>query len=214
MITSDASGYQGEKLIVYLGDYIDRGPASKQVVDRLLAQSLPGFEFIFLLGNHERALLDFLEDATAMAAWLSWGGKETLNSYGIRLPAPIHTQQIKQLAAQLSQVLPASHLSFFQALQSSHTVGSYYFVHAGIRPGVPLSKQELGDQLWIREDFTRDQQVHEAIIVHGHSITSQAELLPNRIGIDTGAFHTGVLTALVLEDGEQRLLQTGMSKLP
>jgi serine/threonine protein phosphatase 1 len=108
--------------------------------------------------------------------------------------------------------MPKEHLEFLESLQHFHVVGDYYFVHAGIRPGVPLAKQELGDQLWIREEFTRSQQQHEAIVVHGHSISTQAELLPNRIGIDTGAFHTGVLTALVLEGSSQRLLQTGESE--
>lgn len=209
MIVADADRFEGEKLIVYLGDYIDRGPASMQVIERLLDHPPLDFESVFLLGNHEQALLDFLVDAKAMAAWMNWGGKETLSSYGITLPPTIYLEHMELLAGQLKEKLPDRHIQFYQSLQSSYALGNYYFVHAGIRPGIPLQKQELGDQLWIREEFTRSQQQHEAIIVHGHSITTNAELLANRIGIDTGAFHTGVLTALVLEGESQSLLQTG-----
>lgn len=211
-IEADAAECNGKKQIIYLGDYIDRGPSSKQVLDRLIEHKLAGFESVFLLGNHEQALLDFLENAKAMAAWMNWGGKETLISYRVTLPPAVYIEQMELLAIQLRDRLPEKHLNFLATLEHCYSVGNYYFVHAGIRPGVPLAKQELGDQLWIREEFTRSQQQHEAVVVHGHSIATQAELLPNRIGIDTGAFHSGVLTALVLEGSSQRLLQTGQSE--
>lgn len=207
-ILHDASGFDGSKVIVYLGDYIDRGLESRQVVERLLHSPLEGFQSVHLRGNHEQALLDFLQDPRTMAAWMSWGGKQTLASYGVSLPSNLHLEHMELLASQLKQNLPEDHLQFLESLDASFSSGGYYFVHAGIRPGVPLAKQELGDQLWIREEFTRSSQQHEAVIVHGHSITTEAQLLPNRIGIDTGAFHTGVLTALVLESDSQRLLQT------
>jgi len=210
-IAADAATYRGLKQIVYLGDYIDRGPASRQVVDRLISQTPVGFEPIYLRGNHEQALLDFLQDARRMATWLNWGGKETLNSYGVLLPPNLAPEHIELLGRQLAQRIPETHLKFYDGLLPDHAVGDYYFVHAGIRPGVALHKQELGDKLWIREDFTRSQEQHPAVVVHGHSITAQAEMLPNRIGIDTGAFYTGVLTALVLEENSQRLLQTSKS---
>lgn len=208
-ILEDAADFDGQRFTVYLGDYIDRGPASCQVIDRLLDQPLAGFEAIYLLGNHEQALLDFLQDPRAMAAWMNWGGKQTLASYGVPLPPGLSLEHMQLLSHQLQENLPDRHLRFYQALVPSHASGDYYFVHAGIRPGIALHQQELGDQLWIREEFTRSSQQHEAVIVHGHSISTEAELLPNRIGIDTGAFHTGVLTALVLENQTQRLLQTG-----
>ncbi|HKX56283.1 MAG TPA: metallophosphoesterase family protein [Xanthomonadales bacterium] len=209
MIIQDAADFEGSKIIVYLGDYIDRGPQTRQVVDRLLNSPLAGFQSIHLRGNHEQALLDFLQDSRAMAAWMNWGGIQTLASYGVSLPPSLYLEHMELLARQLKQNLPEDHLQFFESLAPCYLSGDYYFVHAGIRPGVPLVKQELGDQLWIREEFTRSSQQHEAVIVHGHSITTEAQLLPNRIGIDTGAFHTGVLTALVLEADTQRLLQTG-----
>jgi len=208
MIVADAAQYEDQKKIIYLGDYIDRGPGSKQVVDRLVSTPMPGFEQVFLLGNHEQALLDFLQDARRMAAWLQWGGRETLSSYGIVMLPGMGLEHVELLSRQLAERLPESHKSFYAALQSDHQEGSYYFVHAGIRPGIALKKQELGDKLWIREEFTRSLELHPAVIVHGHSITSKVELLPNRIGIDTGAFYSGVLTALVLEGPSQRLLQT------
>lgn len=208
MILQDAAGFHGGKTIVYLGDYIDRGPESRQVVDHLLHSPLNGFQSVHLRGNHEQALLDFLQDPKAMAAWMNWGGKQTLASYGVPLPPNLYLEHMELLAQQLKQNLPEDHLQFFESLAANSSSGGYYFVHAGIRPGIPLAKQELGDQLWIREEFTRSSQQHEAVIVHGHSITTEAQLLPNRIGIDTGAFHTGVLTSLVLESDSQRLLQT------
>lgn len=209
MIKQDAADFDASKTVVYLGDYIDRGPESRQVVDRLLKSPLAGFQSIHLRGNHEQALLDFLQDARAMAGWMNWGGTQTLRSYGVSLPPSLYLEHMELLARQLQQNLPQDHRQFFESLAACYSSGDYYFVHAGIRPGVPLDKQELGDQLWIREEFTRSSQQHEAVIVHGHSITTEAQLLPNRIGIDTGAFHTGVLTALVLESDSRRLLQTG-----
>jgi len=208
MIVADAEQHKGQKRIIYLGDYIDRGPASKQVVDRLINHSVQGFEQVFLLGNHEQALLDFLQDARRMSAWLHWGGRETLESYGIMMLPGMGPEHLELLSRQLAARLPEQHKRFYESLQSDHTEGDYYFVHAGIRPGITLKKQELGDKLWIREEFTRSTELHPAVIVHGHSITSKVELLPNRIGIDTGAFYSGVLTALVLEGPSQRLLQT------
>lgn len=211
MIVQDAHGYEGVKQILYLGDYIDRGPSSNQVIERLISASPQGFESIFLLGNHEQALLDFLVDARAMIGWMGWGGAETLKSYGLVLVQQPQLMHIERLGRELKARLPAEHLRFLENLRHCYAAGDYYFVHAGVRPGVPLDRQELGDQLWIREVFTQSQQEHGAMIVHGHSISRQVERLPNRIGIDTGAFYTGVLTALVLEGTSQRLLQTGQA---
>jgi len=208
-IQTDASDYKHDKTIIYLGDYIDRGEQSKEVIDILLSNPLPDFEPIFLQGNHEEIILGFIAYPVAAASWLSFGGREALNSYGIPLAHVPNQQEIIQLSKQLDNKLPDSHRDFFENCKDSHQCGNYYFVHAGILPGVALNEQILEDKLWIRGEFLESKKDHGAIIVHGHSISFEPQFLPNRIGIDTGAYNTGVLTCLVLEGEEQRLLQTG-----
>ena len=196
-------------MLVYLGDYIDRGAQSREVLELLSAEPMEGFESVFLLGNHEQAMLDFLSQPRQAAAWLSYGGKATLMSYGVGLGRVIGANDIYWLRDELEQKLPRHHLEFLEACQLTHCEGAYCFAHAGIRPGLPLEQQSPDDLLWIREEFTRSRDDHGYIVVHGHTISDEAELLPNRIGIDTGAFYSGLLTCLVLENDEQRLLQTG-----
>jgi len=209
MIRNDAMGYSGSKGIVYLGDYIDRGAQSKQVLDLLVEQPMDGFDVVHLLGNHEQAMLDFLAQPKSAAAWLNFGGQVTLLSYGVGLGQLQVLRQVDVLRDELEARLPPSHLEFIASCRLFYHEGSYCFAHAGIRPGVPLEEQVREDLLWIRAEFTRSRADHGCIVVHGHTINEDVELLPNRIGIDTGAFYTGMLTALVLEAGEQRLLQTG-----
>jgi serine/threonine protein phosphatase 1 len=209
MIRDDALGFEGERAVVYLGDFIDRGAQSRQVLDLLIDQPLDGFEAVHLLGNHERAMLDFLSHPRSAAAWLGFGGDVTLLSYGVGLGRVRMMRQLELLRDELEQKLPQSHRDFLNACRLMHIEGSYCFAHAGIRPGVPLEDQVVDDLIWIREEFTRSGRDHGYIIVHGHSISDEVESLPNRIGIDTGAFYSGVLTALVLEGSDQRLLQTG-----
>ena len=208
-IREDSESYAGEKSLVYLGDYIDRGEQSKEVIDLLLDQPMDGFQTIFLRGNHEQTLLDFLRHPRAVASWLTYGGVATLNSYGVVPHLEAHMEELEHLRNELEHRLPENHLAFYRNLEMMHLAGTYCFVHAGIRPGIPLEKQKPEDLLWIRDDFTRDSSRHGHIVVHGHSITNEVDWQANRIGIDTGAFHTGVLTCLVLEGEEQRLLQTG-----
>jgi len=209
VICADAADFEGSKGVVYLGDFIDRGAQSKQVLDRLIEQPLPGFDAIHLLGNHEQTMLDFLTHPQAAASWLTYGGQVCLLSYGVGLGRVQMMRQIDVLRDELETRLPPSHLEFLSSCRLMHTEGSYCFVHAGIRPGVPLDEQVPQDLLWIREEFTRSTADHGCIVVHGHSISEEVEIQPNRIGIDTGAFYSGLLTALVLEGSEQRLLQTG-----
>jgi serine/threonine protein phosphatase 1 len=208
-IQIDAELYDGKKTIVYLGDYVDRGEQSKQVIDILLSEALEGFESIYLKGNHEQAIMDFIEYPGAAAAWLSFGGREALSSYGIPLAYIPSMNEVGEIAQKLDDKLPDSHRDFMINSLLSWQCGSYYFVHAGIRPGVDLKEQTIEDQLWIRDDFLGSTLSHGIIVVHGHSITMVPEFLPNRIGIDTGAFTTGVLTCLILENDEHRILQTG-----
>ena len=210
MILKDAAGFEGDKVVVYLGDYIDRGAQSRQVLDLLIDKPLEGFDAVHLMGNHEHAMLDFLKNPTGIgAAWLSFGGQVTCMSYGVGLGRVLMNMDLELLKEELEEKLPQSHLDFLNAMPLSHIEGSYYFVHAGIRPDVPIEEQDIGDLLWIRDEFTYSRQCHEFIVVHGHTISMEVENRPNRIGIDTGAYQTGMLTALVLEGSEQRLLQTG-----
>jgi len=209
MIRADAAEYTGSKGLVYLGDYIDRGSQSKQVIDLLIEQPMRGFDVICLLGNHERAMLDFLADPQSAAAWLDFGGQITLLSYGIGLGRMPSTQHLDALRDELAAKLPGSHLEFLGSCRLMHIEGSYCFVHAGIRPGVALEQQAAEDLMWIRDAFIRSQADHGHVVVHGHSISEEVEWRSNRIGIYTGAFYTGLLTALVLEGDQQRLLQTG-----
>jgi serine/threonine protein phosphatase 1 len=179
------------------------------VLDLLIDQPLEGFEVVNLLGNHEQSMLDFLEFPQAAAAWLSFGGQATLMSYGVAPGRVQMGRRIESLSDELKAAMPQSHLEFLRNLTLMHTEGRYCFVHAGIRPGVELENQAFEDLMWIRDEFIRSNEDHGCIVVHGHSITEEVEWRPNRIGIDTGAYYSGLLTALVLESDQQRLLQTG-----
>ena len=197
------------KILIYLGDYVDRGPESRLVLETLASEPLEGFETVALCGNHDAWMLQFLDDVTLGVPWLYNGGGATLLSYGIGASAAASLRErVTQAQSELRAVLPAAHRAFLQGLRSSHREGDYLFVHAGIRPGVPLDRQELEDLLWIREGFLDCDDDHGLVVVHGHTIVDRPEVFPNRIGIDTGAFATGRLTCLVLEGDERRFLQT------
>lgn len=183
---------------VFLGDYIDRGPASRAVIDRLIDRKLT-HETICLKGNHEALLLDFLENPDAFVNWRRWGGSETLMSYRLAPAGLIGTEQRKQLADALRQALPQRHRDFFSGLLAKYVCGDYFFVHAGVRPGISLTAQKEDDLLWIREDFLFATDDFGKIIVHGHEPVRTPDIRPNRIGIDTGAYITGNLTCLVIE---------------
>jgi serine/threonine protein phosphatase 1 len=184
---------------VYLGDYIDRGPASREVVDRLVARKRT-FRAVFLKGNHEGYLTRFLANPAILVDWQSYGGLETLMSYGITPSINANAATRAQLAVALDEALPESHRRFIGNLKPSFTCGDYFFVHAGVRPGVPLAKQREEDLLWIRQDFLLHEEDFGKIVVHGHTPVPQPDVRPNRINIDTGAFATGQLTCLILED--------------
>ncbi len=198
------------KAVVYLGDYVDRGLQSREVVDRLLEAPLAGFRAYYLKGNHEQALLDFCEDASVGPAWRGFGGAETMHSYGVPMAGSLTTRREFETArAAFVELLPANHLAFFRALKLFVTLGDYHFVHAGVRPGVSLERQVPEDLLWIRDVFLDADADFGKIVVHGHTPEPEPVIRGNRIGIDTGAYMTGVLTCLVLEKGERRFLQTG-----
>ena len=195
--------------LVLLGDYVDRGPDSRGVVETLIEGPLPAFERVHLRGNHEDSFLRFLDDIDVGPSWLYYGGAETLASYGIAAArdeaAPA---RLAALQAAFAAALPDSHRAFMRGLEPCRAIGGYLFVHAGVRPGVPLAGQSLDDLLWIRGEFLRSAADHGHVVVHGHTIDREPQIRRNRIGIDTGAFATDVLTCLVLEADRYRLIQT------
>jgi serine/threonine protein phosphatase 1 len=197
------------RLVVYLGDYIDRGPRSREVIDRLLDNPMcPDFEAVYLRGNHEDIMLGFLDFGSRAASWFRHGGRETLQSYG--LEAPQHTAEAEFPAAceALRQRLPPAHRAFLDSTQVMHREGDYMFVHAGIRPGVKLEKQDPNDFMWIRHEFMDSDAKFGVCVVHGHTIEARPAITDNRIGLDTGAYASGVLSCAVIEDDTVRFLQT------
>lgn len=188
-------------VVVFLGDYIDRGPASKQVLDLLLACS-EARETVFLKGNHEDFLLKFLKDAAVLDDWRYCGGLETLVAYGLKPPINPTPLAQAQLARDLDRSLPQAHRTFLEALKLFFVCGDYLFVHAGVRPLVPLERQSETDLLWIRDDFLLWDKAFEKFVVHGHTPVHEPEIHSNRINIDTGAFATGRLTCLLLEGAD------------
>ncbi|MFT6510731.1 MAG: serine/threonine protein phosphatase 1 [Parvibaculaceae bacterium] len=212
MIVADGADYEGKKLLIFLGDYIDRGLKSRGVLDLLSGDMPEGFEAIFLKGNHEQAMLQFLEDAEFGRTWKYYGGLETLYSYGIQDVALSDDPEAFETARlALGAVLPDSHLNFLtNRLIPYFDLGGYYFVHAGVRPGLPLNRQVEADLYWIRDDFLQSKFDHGRVVVHGHTPVEHPEIRRNRIGIDTGAYITGHLTALVLEGRGQRFLSTSL----
>ncbi|MGE4218219.1 MAG: metallophosphoesterase family protein [Alphaproteobacteria bacterium] len=208
-IGRDAAGLGAtpRRTVVFLGDYVDRGPDSRGVVDLLLQRPLNGAEHRFLLGNHEQAMLDFLRDPEAGAGWLAYGGIMTADSYGVRAALPASPASRAAFRDALAAAMPPAHLAFLEALEPSATYGDYAFAHAGVRPGLSLDDQHPDDLLWIREPFLNWTGSFGKRIVHGHTIRPAPEVLPNRIGIDTGAYATGVLTAVALSGSQVRILQ-------
>lgn len=210
MIHEDAYRHQAPRnVIIYLGDYVDRGEGSAAVLDLLLDEPLPSFETVHLKGNHEDSMLRFLDDVSIGPAWLFYGGAETLLSYGVKPPdASMRGDDLVRAQRELRQRLPERHRRFLEQLSLAHEEGDYFFVHAGVRPGTPLDHQSAEDLIWIRDEFLLSDEEFGRIIVHGHTISERPDVRRNRIGIDTGAFASGRLTCLMLEGEEWGFLQT------
>ena len=207
-IEADNAGRQQAKVsIIFLGDVIDRGPKSAEVVERLRTYRPVGVRIEFLACNHEEVLLRILEgEASLVGDWLRFGGAQCARSYGLsatqlaRLPAGDVIEAIRG-------AIPATHQSFLASFGDTFRAGDYLFVHAGIRPEVALSEQSQTDLRWIRTPFLDHRGRHELMVVHGHTIAKEVEYHPGRIGIDTGAYRHGVLTALALEADQRWTLQ-------
>lgn len=195
--------------MVFLGDLIDRGPASADVVERMRNYRPEGVRTIFLMGNHEEVLLRiFAGEDGLVEDWLRFGGAECMRSYGID-PDGLKRLESGKAADTIRGSIPADHIDFLQGFADTFRAGDYLFVHAGIRPGVPLDEQAQQDLHWIRQPFLEDGSESGTVVVHGHTIADEVEVLPNRIGIDTGAYYSGVLTAIGIQNAERWFLQTG-----
>lgn len=209
MIEADARVRQSErKVAVYLGDYVDRGPDCAGVIGRLADNPMPGFEMFFLKGNHEEFMLHFMETGDSSSGWFHNGGLNTLQSYGVETSGrSLWRPDSKELLEKLRETLPERHREFLERLHLYHIEGDYLFVHAGIRPGLPLRDQTAADLLWIRNLFLDSEEDHGFMVVHGHTPSDGPQIRSNRIGIDTGAVYGGKLTALVLEGEGKDFLQ-------
>jgi serine/threonine protein phosphatase 1 len=191
--------------IVHLGDYVDRGPESKGVIEFLVRQTAADRRILALAGNHDVGFLDFLAEPDPVGLFARYGGVETARSYGVEL-------DLYDMAAfdagcrALASAVPESHRKFLHALKFSAAFGDFFFCHAGIRPGVALDAQDPRDLIWIRGEFHRHRELFAKVVVHGHTPVAEPEVLPNRVNVDTGAFASGRLTALVVDGAEKRLL--------
>jgi serine/threonine protein phosphatase 1 len=194
-----------ECLTVTLGDYIDRGPNSRGVLDRLINNPFPT-AFVALKGNHEVMLESFLQDPAVAKQWRELGGLETLTSYGVPVSSLMLGRNYREAAEALRAAMPAAHLEFIASLRTSLSVGRYFLCHAGVRPGTPLERQSVEDLLWIRRSFLESRADFGKIVVHGHTPTEEPEALANRINVDTGAYMTGRLTCAALGREPARFL--------
>jgi serine/threonine protein phosphatase 1 len=194
-------------LTVTIGDYIDRGMKSRDVLNRLAGNPFPT-AFIPLKGNHEDLFETFLRDPSIGGRWRRFGGLETLHSYGVDVGPLLRGKNYDSAAEALRSAVPQAHLDFLASLRSALSVGGYFLCHAGVSPGVPLLHQREEDLLGIRERFLNSKANFGKIVVHGHTPVEAPEILPNRINIDTGAFMTGRLTCVVLEQQRVRFLTT------
>jgi serine/threonine protein phosphatase 1 len=210
LIRADAERRQARRRVaVCLGDYVDRGADSRAVIDLLLREPWPGIERVHLMGNHEALMLRFLDDINVGPTWLTYGGRQTLASYGIDAPTYQDGEEgLRRAQSAMRDMLPREHVDFLRTLPLTHREGGFIFVHAGLRPGVPLVEQRDEDLLWIRDEFLDCTDPFEAMVIHGHTITREPDIRRNRIGIDTGAFASGHLTALAVEGTERLFLQT------
>lgn len=192
---------------VFVGDYVDRGPDSRAVIERLARADFPT-PIVALRGNHEDAVLRFLEDVAGYPQWASFGGLTTLDSYGVDAQDEIRRGGPRAVQEAFAANFPPAHRRFLEETQLSAEFGDYFFCHAGVRPNVPLDRQDPRDLMWIRNEFLRFSGDFGKVVVHGHTPHDTVENLANRINLDTYAFDSGVLTAVALEGAERRFIDT------
>ena len=207
MIESDAAHTHLHSTVIFVGDYVDRGRDSKGVIDFLISIMEQG-NVVCLRGNHDQAVLDFIGDAKFYRTWKPFGAPETLVSYGVMPPRFDDEAAFEKARDAFVANCPRSHLDFLRSLPYCHEVGGYFFVHAGVRPGVPFKDQDPQDMLWIREDFLFSRADFEKVVVYGHTPVEQAGRRGHRLSVDTGAYATGRLSAAVLEGHACRFLAT------
>jgi serine/threonine protein phosphatase 1 len=210
-IALDAARHEPNSMreLILLGDYVDRGSDSRGVLDLILSTMAERSFWTVtpLKGNHEEALLQFLRDPSNWPTWSEFGARETLLSYGVAPPRLASDPQGWEAARQaLAEAIPAEHMALYETLDLCASRGDYFFVHAGVRPNVPLDRQSEQDMLWIRDEFLRHERPLEKVIVHGHT-PGEAYVGRHRIGLDTGAYATGLLTAIKLKGDERTLIQ-------
>lgn len=199
VIDVDVANARPERAIqVFLGDYVDRGPDSRGVLDLLIERSR-SHETVFLKGNHEAFFMDVLREPAKLADWRQYGGLLTLMSYGVRPTMNPNSDDQVTLIKALAEAMPDDHVDFLHNLRPSFTCGDFFFVHAGVRPGVSLAQQREDDLLWIREEFLNSEEDFGKYVVHGHTPASAPDIRRNRINIDTGAYATGNLTLLTIQ---------------
>lgn len=207
LISADQTAHPGRAhREIYLGDFVDRGPATAQVLDNLMAREAEGA--ICLSGNHEEMMLEAYRSFEAFMHWLSVGGRAAARSYLPASPSAPDEMEVSDLWQSWRRAMPERHLAFLKGLGTNHVCGDYVFVHAGLRPGIPLEAQSRRDCLWIRRDFLDHDEPFGHVVVHGHTPVSEPDVRANRIGIDTGAVFTGRLTCLVLDGAERAFLST------
>lgn len=194
--------FSGRKLVVMLGDYVDRGPESSGVLTHLASERDAGFDRICLCGNHDAVMAEFCHAPEKHGEWFRFGGRETLRSYGIDPRVLEGENRSPTLVRELlADAIPRAHLDFLAAAPISLEIGSLFFVHAGIQPGIEIRRQSDEDFLWIREPFLTDGPMLPIVVIHGHTPADQVTYGPGRIGIDTGAYSSGRLSVLRIADG-------------
>lgn len=205
-IVADAAAIDGRKLLMFLGDYVDRGPRSKEVLDYLCAPPPTDFDRVILCGNHDDVFLKFLDDPNANAHWLDFGALPTLSSYGLDAEFLLQYKSVKELGEIARQAIPAEHVRLLRAMPTALRIGDILFVHAGVRPGIPLVQQTDEDLIWIREPFLSHGPLLPYLVIHGHTPGLRPVFGNSRIGIDTAAAMGGYLTVLKIQEGQPSFL--------